>query len=119
MRNEPALPGWLNLYYSFTAPAETPVTRKLDNAKYRITIGTAIKTDPAANLVNCVSSRCISPTATVHRSLFFNNRLGRIKSLQGHANCVSAVYTMIGLDSGKVTLQNTLILVAPSILAAS
>ena len=80
-----------NIFYSFTAPADTPVTRNLDNAKYRITIGTAMKIAPAANLVNSVSSRCISPTATVHMSLFFNKRFGRIKSLHGHANCVSAV----------------------------
>ena len=75
--------------------------------------------DPAANLVNFVSSRCINPTATVHKSLFFSNKFGRIKSLHGQANCVSMVYTSIGLLSGNTTCKKMRPLLAPSIRAAS
>ena len=102
-----------------TAPEETPVTRNLDRAKYRITIGTAMNTLPAAKRVNSVSPKWVSPTATVHKSLFFRSRFGRMKSLHGHANCVNAVYTIIGLASGNVILVKILKLLAPSILAAS
>ena len=107
------------ILYSFTAPEDNPCTKNLDRQKYNKIIGTPIKIDPAANLVNFVSSSDIRPTATVHRSLFFRRRLGRIKSLHGHANCVSIVYTIIGFYSGSVICQKILGLLAPSILAAS
>lgn len=91
--------------YSFTAPAETPITRNLERQKYKITIGTAINTDPAAKRVNSVSSRDVSPTATVHMSLFLSSIFGRIKSLQGHANCVNAVYEDIPFLIQKAVLE--------------
>ncbi len=77
--------------YSFTAPLETPITRKRERQKYRMTIGTAMKMEPAAKRVNSVSFRLVKPTATVHRFLFLRSILGRIKSLQGHAKSVRAV----------------------------
>lgn len=42
-----------------------------------------------------------------------------MKSLQGQAKEVSAVYTRIGLDKGSVTLKNIVGFDAPSIVAAS
>ena len=38
--------------YSLAATAVTPVTRKPERAKYRITMGMAIKMEPAAKRVN-------------------------------------------------------------------
>lgn len=51
--------------YPFTAPAVIPPTRNFIRQKYRMTMGTAINTAPAANLENSVSPRLIRPTATV------------------------------------------------------
>lgn len=48
-----------------TAPDAMPSTISFTRQKYSKTIGTAINTLPAANLANSVSSRLISPTATV------------------------------------------------------
>ena len=107
------------IIYSFTAPADNPSTRNLERQKYKIIIGTPIKMEPAANLVNLVSSKDINPTATVHRFLSLSKSFGNIKSLHGHANCVSIVYTSIGLDNGNVICANILPLLAPSIRAAS
>ena len=117
--HNPYLNHTLPTIYCFTAPSETPATRNLDNEKYSITIGTAINIAPAANRENSVSPRCVRPTATVHRFLFLRSMFGRMKSLQGHANEVRAVYTRIGLESGIVTFQKIVGLDAPSILAAS
>ena len=71
------------------------------------------------NVINQLKNNRPSPTATVHRSRFFNSKFGRMKSLQGQAKEVSAVYTSIGLDNGIVTFQKITGLEAPSILAAS
>lgn len=51
--------------YPFTAPAAIPFTISLTRKKYNSTIGTAINTLPAAKRANSVSSKLISPTATV------------------------------------------------------
>lgn len=64
-----------------------------------------MNTAPAAKRANSVSCKDMSPTATVHKSLFFNKSFGKMKSLHGHANCVSNVYTKIGLDNGTVIVQ--------------
>ena len=80
-----------NEIHPFTAPAEMLSTRFFTSAKYRIIIGTAIKTLPAANLANSVSSRLISPTATVYRFFSFNRSFGSMKSLQGQVKEVKAV----------------------------
>ena len=77
--------------YSLTAPAERPLIIYLESRKYKMTIGTAINTEPAAKRANSVSGRDISPTATVHRSLSLSKSLGRMKSLHGQANCVKRV----------------------------
>lgn len=82
-------------------------------------MGTAMNTAPAAKRANSVSGKDMSPTATVHKSLFFNKSFGKMKSLHGHANCVSNVYTKIGLDNGTVIVQKMRILLAPSMRAAS
>ena len=72
-----------------------------------MTIGTAINTLPAANRANSVSSRLISPTATVYRSFSLSRSFGRIKSLHGQVKEESAVYTMIGFDNGRLIFVNT------------
>ena len=105
--------------YSFTAPAARPLIIYLESKKYSITIGTAINTDPAAKRANSVSGKDIKPTATVHLSRSLRSNLGNMKSLQGHANCVKRVYTIMGLERGKVILQKICRLFAPSIRAAS
>ena len=91
----------------------------LTRQKYNTIIGIAIIIEPAAKRANCVSSSDISPTATVYKSWSMSNIFGRMKSLHGHANDVSAVYTSIGLESGRINFINTVKLEAPSILAAS
>ncbi len=105
--------------HSFTAPAVIPLMRYLARNRYRITMGTAIKMEPAAKRENSVSPRLIRPTATVHVSLVFSSSLGRIKSLQGQVKEVSAVYTIMGMERGIWIFQNTWKLVAPSSRAAS
>ena len=64
--------------YSFTAPETMPLIRYLARNRYKITIGTAMKMEPAAKRENSVSPRLISPTATVHLSLVFSRSLGRM-----------------------------------------
>lgn len=56
-------------------------------------IGTPIKIEPAANLVNLVSSSDISPIATVQRFLSLSRSFGRIKITPGPGKTVSALYT--------------------------
>ena len=91
----------------------------LTRQKYNTIMGIAIMIEPAAKRENCVSSSDMSPTATVYKSWSMSSILGRMKSLHGHANDVSAVYTSMGLESGRINFINTVKLEAPSILAAS
>ena len=75
--------------------------------KYNTTMGTPMKMEPDAKRANSVSSRYMSPTATVQLSMVGNNSLGRMKSLHGQVKDVSAAYTKIGLDRGKMIFKNT------------
>lgn len=64
--------------YSFTAPETMPLIRYFARNRYRITMGTAIKMEPAAKRENSVSPRLIRPTATVQVSFVFSRSLGRM-----------------------------------------
>lgn len=68
-----------------------PLTMYLTRQKYKTTMGTPIKMEPAAKRENSVSSRYISPTATVHLSMVGSSSCGRMKSLHGHVKEVRAV----------------------------
>ena len=55
-----------SFHQPFTAPAVRPLTICFTRKKYRITMGTAMNTLPAANREKCVSGMEYNPTATVH-----------------------------------------------------
>ena len=105
--------------YSLTAPADIPLIIYFTRQKYSTIMGIAMNIEPAANRANSVSPSDIRPTATVYRSLSIKSILGKMKSDHGQVNEVSAVYTSIGFDSGRMNFTNTVKLDAPSILAAS
>ena len=48
-----------------------------------------------------------------------SSSFGSRQSLQGQANCVSAVYTSIGFESGRVIFVKICSWLAPSMVAAS
>lgn len=54
-------------------------------------MGTAMKMEPAAKRANSVSSRYMSPTATVQLSIVGSSSCGRMKSDHGQVKDVSAV----------------------------